>query len=84
MLLQQHRKLMNIVSKESCRQHTSEQQPLADTSLPSTRPKLAQTSLSSHEGEVNIAALAAQTANNDASIQRFITNEVSTYDLVYQ
>ena len=78
------RKLMNIVSRESCRQPTSEQQPSADTYLPSTRPKLAQTSLSSHEGDVNKVALAAQTANNDASIQRFITNEVSTYDLVYQ
>ena len=28
--------------------------------------------------------MAAQTANNDASILRFITNEVSTYDLVYR
>ena len=35
------RKLMSIVSRESCRQPTSEQQPLAYTYLPSTRPILA-------------------------------------------
>ena len=52
--------------------------------MPSTRPKLAQITLTSQEGEVNKAALAAQDPHNDASILKFITNEVSTYDLVYR